>query len=157
MAGAGSLSVFTVGAGEFALVSQFGNPVRVVEAPGLHLKHPYPFQSVTTFDRRLYVLVPPPSEFLTLGKRTVVASGFVLWRIADPRKFLQTVFDQRGAEARLGDILFAELGAALGAAPLSAFVSTPGKPCCSCTYVAHVVENSVATPKSPMSSYTCCT
>jgi membrane protease subunit HflC len=124
----GSLSVFTVGAGQFALVSQFGNPVRVVDAPGLHLKYPYPFQSVTTFDRRLYVLVPPPSEFLTLGKRTVVASGFVLWRIADPRQFLQTVFDQRGAEARLGDILFAELGAALGAAPLSAFVSSvPGE------------------------------
>src|SRR5439155_5247716 len=79
-------------------------------------------------DRRLFVLVPPPREFLTLGKKSIVASGFIVWRIADPRRFMQTVFDRSGAESRLGDILFAELGAALGGAPFSAFVSTaPGE------------------------------
>jgi membrane protease subunit HflC len=37
------------------------------------------------------------------------------------------VFDRTGAEARLSDILFAELGAAIGRTPLDAFVSTaPG-------------------------------
>jgi membrane protease subunit HflC len=41
---------------------------------------------------------------------------------------MQTVFDRSGAESRLADLLFAELGAALGAAPLAAFVSTvPGE------------------------------
>jgi membrane protease subunit HflC len=34
------------------------------------------------------------------------------------------VFDKLGAEARLSEILFAELGAAIGSAPLTAFVST---------------------------------
>jgi membrane protease subunit HflC len=110
------------------VVTQFGDPVRVVTTPGLHVKLPYPFQNVTRFDSRLFVLAPPPTEFLTMAKRNVVASGFILWRIADPRKFLQTVFDRSGAESRLTDILFAELGAAFGSAPLSAFVSTtPGE------------------------------
>ena len=123
-----TLCLFTVGADEVAVVTQFGNPVRVESSSGLHVKRPYPFQSVITLDRRLHVLVPPPSEFLMLGKRSVVASGFIVWRIGDPRQFLQTVFDQTGAESRLSDILFAELGAALGRAPLSAFVSlTPGE------------------------------
>lgn len=127
-AGLASLCLFVVDAGEFAVVTQFGNPVRVETTPGLKLKYPAPVQSVTRFDRRLFVLVPPPREFLTLGKRSVVASGFILWRIDDPRKFMQTVFGRSGAESRLGDILFAELGAALGGAPLSAFVSTaPGE------------------------------
>src|SRR5712691_4988558 len=127
-AGLASLCLFVVDAGEFAVVTQFGNPVRVETTPGLKLKYPAPVQSVTRFDRRLFVLVPPPREFLTLGKRNVVASGFILWRIDDPRKFMQTVFGRSGAESRLGDILFAELGAALGGAPLSAFVSTaPGE------------------------------
>src|SRR5881296_1881234 len=128
LVGLASLCVFTVDAGEYAVVTQFGKPVRVESTPGLKLKLPAPVQTVSRFDRRLFVLVPPPREFLTLGKRSVVASGFILWRIDDPRKFMQTVFGRSGAESRLGDILSAELGAALGGAPLSAFVSTaPGE------------------------------
>src|SRR3989449_2015925 len=128
LVGLASLCMFTVDAGEYAVVTQFGKPVRVEHKPGLKFKLPAPVQTVTRFDRRLFVLVPPPREFLTLGKRNVVASGFILWRIDDPRKFMQTVFGRSGAESRLGDILFAELGAALGGAPLSAFVSTaPGE------------------------------
>ena len=122
------LCFFTVDAGGVAIVTQFGDPVRVESAPGLHVKHPYPLQSVISLDRRLHILVPPPSELLTLEKRNVVASGYIVWRIADPRRFLQTVFDRTGAESRLGDILFAELGAAFGNAPMSAFISvTPGQ------------------------------
>jgi modulator of FtsH protease HflC len=126
--GASSLCLFTVEAGQVAVVTQFGNPVRVETAPGLHAKYPYPFQSVIALDGRLHILVPPPSEMLTVEKRNVVASGYIVWRVADPRKFLQTVFDRTGAESRLSDILFAELGAAFGSAPTSAFVSvTPGQ------------------------------
>jgi modulator of FtsH protease HflC len=123
-----ALCLFTVDADEVAVVTQFGNPVRVESAPGLHAKYPYPFQSVTLLDRRLHILVPPPSELLTLEKKNVVASGYIVWRVADPRKFLQTVFDRSGAESRLADILYAELGAAFGNAPMSAFVSAaPGQ------------------------------
>jgi modulator of FtsH protease HflC len=128
LAGLASLCVFTVGGGEFAVVTQFGRPVRVESTPGLKLKLPAPFQTVARFDRRLFALVPTPREFLTLGKKNVIASGFILWRVHDPKKFMQTVFDRAGAESRLGDILFAELGAALGGAPFPALVSTaPGE------------------------------
>jgi membrane protease subunit HflC len=117
-----------VEAGQVAVVTQFGNPVRVETRPGLHAKYPYPFQSVIALDGRLHILVPPPGEVLTVEKRNVVASGYIVWRVADPRKFLQTVFNRTGAESRLSDILFAELGAAFGKAPMSAFVSvTPGQ------------------------------
>jgi membrane protease subunit HflC len=123
-----SLCLFTVEAGQVAVVTQFGDPVRIESVPGLHAKYPYPFQSVIALDGRLHILVPPPSELLTLEKRNVVASGYIVWRVADPRRFLQTVFDRAGAESRLGDILFAELGAAFGSAPVSAFVSVaPGQ------------------------------
>ena len=126
--GLAALCLFTVGERQFVVVTQFGRPVRVEATPGLKLKLPAPFQTVTRFDRRLFALVPAPREFLTLGKQSVVATGAILWRVHDPEKFMQTVFDRVGAESRLGDILFAELGAALGGAPLAAFVSTaPGE------------------------------
>jgi len=44
----------------------------------------------TAGDRRLFALVPSPREFLTLGKQNVVATGFILWRVLDPAKFMQT-------------------------------------------------------------------
>src|SRR5439155_657954 len=83
---------------------------------------PAPFQTVTRVDRRLFALVPAPREFLTLGKQSVVATGLILWRVEDPAKYMRTVFDRVGAESRLADILFAELGGALGGAPFAAFV-----------------------------------
>jgi len=78
-------------------------------------------------DRRLFVYASPPAEFLTLEKTQVIAAGTVLWRVAEPRKFFETVFDRTGAESRLGDVLFAELGAAIGRNPLTGFVSIDPK------------------------------
>jgi modulator of FtsH protease HflC len=119
------LCFFTVETGEYALVTEFGKPVQVITAPGLGFK--YPYQSVRTFDSRLFAYTPASTEFLTLEKTPVVAASTVLWRISDPKKFFQTVFDRAGAESRLGDILFAELGAAIGRSPLVAFVSIEPK------------------------------
>jgi len=119
------LCCYTVDAGEYALVTEFGNPIEAVTRPGLRFKLPY--QSVRTFDIRLFALAPASTEFLTLEKTPVVAASTILWRISDPKKFFQTVFNRAGAESRLGDILFAEFGAAIGRSPLAAFVSTdPG-------------------------------
>ena len=121
LATAALLCCYAVQTGEYALVTEFGKPVHVVTTPGLRFKLPY--QSVRTFDSRLFAYTPPSTEFLTVEKTPVVAASTILWRISDPKKFFQTVFDRAGAESRLGDILFAELGAAIGRSPLSAFVS----------------------------------
>jgi membrane protease subunit HflC len=119
--GVSRLCVFVVDGTEYAIVTDFGNPTQVVRSPGLGFK--YPYQSVRTIDRRLFVYASPSSEFLTSEKTPVVAAGTVLWRVADPRRYFETVFDRAGAESRLGDILFAELGATLGRNPLTAFFS----------------------------------
>lgn len=121
VAAVGRLCFFVVDGTQYAIVIEFGRPTQVVTSPGLGFK--YPYQSVRTIDRRLFVYASPSSEFLTLEKTPVVAAGTVLWRVADPKRYFETVFDRTGAESRLGDILFAELGAALGRSPLTALVS----------------------------------
>jgi membrane protease subunit HflC len=113
---------FVVDATEYAIVTAFGRPTQVVTSPGLGFRRAY--ESVRKLDRRLFVYASPSAEFLTTEKTQVVAAGTVLWRVADPRKFFVTVFDRSGAESRLGDVLFAELGAAVGRSPMAAFVST---------------------------------
>jgi membrane protease subunit HflC len=116
------LCFFAVDSGEDAIVTEFGRPTQVITEPGLGFKHP--LQSVQTFDHRLFVYAAPSSEFLTIEKTPVVASATILWRVADPKRYFETVIDRTGAESRLGDILSAELGAAIGRNRLAAFVST---------------------------------
>jgi modulator of FtsH protease HflC len=121
LAAVARLCCFTVETGEYALVTDFGKPVQVVTTPGLGFK--YPYQSVRSLDSRLFAYAPASAEYLTLEKTQVVAASTVLWRISEPKKFFETVFDRAGAESRLGDILFSELGAAVGRNPLAAFVA----------------------------------
>ena len=126
VAAVGSLCFFTVDSADYAIVTDFGKPTQVITAPGLGFKHP--LQSVRTFDHRLFVYAAPPSEFLTLEKTPVVASGTILWRVADPKRYFETVVDRTSAESRLGDILSAELGVAIGSNRLVAFVSMDAAP-----------------------------
>ncbi len=115
------LSVFTVSETEFAIVTQFGRPVRTITDAGLHAKLPY--QTVLRFDRRLRVYNPRPSEFLTRDKKNLVIESYVAWRIKDPERFLQAVGDVTAAEMRLHDIVWAGLSAALGNHDLDSLVN----------------------------------
>jgi membrane protease subunit HflC len=113
---------FTVDETQSAIVTQFGRPVRTIASAGLNVK--WPWQSLLTFEKRLMVYNPRPSEFLTKDKKNVVVDSYVCWRIADPNRFLQTVNDLTGAEMRLHDTVWAAAAAALGATDLAALVST---------------------------------
>ncbi len=115
------LSVFTLPETEFAIVTQFGRPVRIITDAGLHAKLPY--QTVLRFDRRLRVYNPRPSEFLTRDKKNLVIESYVAWRIKDSERFLQAVGDVTAAEMRLHDIVWAGLSAALGNHDLDSLVN----------------------------------
>src|SRR4051794_38111418 len=86
---------YAVGEGEIAIVTQFGRPVRVTRRPGLHLK--WPWQGRIVLDGRLQTFNPLPSELLTRDKKNLVVDSFVVWRIAEPQRFLQAVVDRAGA------------------------------------------------------------
>lgn len=112
---------FTVDETQYAIVTQFGRPVRVIGNAGLKVK--WPWQSLLNFEKRLLIYNPRPSEFLTRDKKNVVVDNYVCWRIADPNRFLQTVNDVTSAEMRLHDTVWAAAAAALGNTDLSALVS----------------------------------
>ena len=115
------LTFYTTRETEFALITQFGRPVRTVVNAGLHMK--WPFQSILRFDRRLRVYNPRPSEFLTRDKKNLVIENYVAWRIDDPDRFVKSVGDTSSAEMRLHDIIWSGLSAALGTLDLESLVS----------------------------------
>src|ERR1700688_378808 len=118
----GYLTFFSVRETEFVLVTQFGRPVRTVTEAGLNVK--WPFQTAIYFDRRLRVYNPRPSEFLTRDKKNIVIENYVVWKIQDPDRFVQTVGDATAAEMRLHDIIWSGLSAALGTHDLDSIVGT---------------------------------
>lgn len=115
-------TAFTVDETEYAIVTEFGKPVRTITTAGLRVK--WPWQSLLVFEKRLMVYNPRPSEFLTRDKKNIIVDTYVCWRIADPNRFLQTVNGVTGAEMRLHDTIWAATAASLGKTELSALVST---------------------------------
>ena len=118
-----TLVFFQVDTTEYAIVTQFGNPVRAITGPGLYTKLPDPVQSVIRLNNRLRLYTLPQVEFLTQDKKNIVTESYATWRVSDPLLFYETVKDAPGAEARLADILASELGVALGTYPLSSLVT----------------------------------
>lgn len=117
------LVFFQVDATEYAIVTQFGQPVRAITRPGLYAKLPDPFQSVVRINRQLRVYNLPQTEFLTADKKNIILEAYATWEVADALTFLRSVGDPVGAEVRLADIIASELGAALGQVELSQLVT----------------------------------
>lgn len=113
-----------VDATQQAVITQFGRPVREITEPGLHFKLPNPFQTAVMFDRRLLEYDAEPTVIITQDKKTLVVDNYARWRIVEPVRFLQTVRDIPGAQARLDDIIYSELRVELGRYDLSTIVSS---------------------------------
>jgi membrane protease subunit HflC len=119
---------FTVNETQYAIVTRFGDPVRPISEPGLKIKYPWPIDVAVYFDKRLLTLDKPgpdepPKELLTLDKKNIEVASYTCWKIAEPQRFLETCGTREGAEAALGDIVYAELGKVLGQHELSALLS----------------------------------
>ena len=120
---AANLVFFQVDATENAIVTQFGQPVRVVTSPGLYAKLPDPFQSVMHINNQLRLYNLPQTEFLTADKKNIVLEAYATWKVTDPLMFLKSVRDPIGAETRLADVIASELGVALGQVELGQLVT----------------------------------
>ena len=87
--------VTTVPAGQVAVLKKLGAIDRVVDAPGLYLRWPWPFASVVPVDTRTRVLEVAGFEVLTADKFNVIVTVSVGWRVdAEPaqvRRFFKTL------------------------------------------------------------------
>lgn len=117
-----SSSLYTVDQTKQAIVIQLGKPVGDIKAPGLHVKTPF-IQQVIYFDKRLLVYDSPPTEIITSDKKNLIIDNYSKWYIKDPLQFYKSVKNEAGAQARLDDIIYAQLRVELGKHTLSEIVS----------------------------------
>ena len=95
---------YTVLEVELVVITQFGKPVRVVKDPGLHMKVPF-IQQATSFEKRILEWDGRATQIPTKDKKFIWVDTYARWRISDPLKFLQSVRDELGAQARLDNVI----------------------------------------------------
>ena len=110
--------------GDSAIVVRLGNPIRVLDSAGLYFTLPWPIEEVVRIDQRRRTFETQHTEMLTKDKKNVVLVSFVIWSVADPLKFYQSIGSIKDADGKLnGLVTNAKIGV-LGKYDLSALAST---------------------------------
>jgi membrane protease subunit HflC len=107
-------ALFVVDQTEQVIVTQFGQPRRVITTPGLNVKMPF-IQNVISLDRRVLDLETPSIEAITSDQKRLVVDTFARYKIDNPLRFYQAT---GGAMSRgnqqLGTFMDAALRRVLG-------------------------------------------
>jgi modulator of FtsH protease HflC len=101
-------ALFTVYQTKQALVIRFGEPIRVITEPGLHVKWPL-IDTVIPVDNRILDLENAAQEVYASDQRRLVVDAFARYRITDVLAFYKTVNNIEAANERLSSLLNAAL------------------------------------------------
>ena len=106
-------SAFTVDQTQQIFITEFGKPVRTINADpakneaGLHFKKPF-IQQVNRIEKRILEWDGPAIEMPTRDKLYITVDNFARWRISDPKTYFEKIRDERSALSRLNDIIGSE-------------------------------------------------
>ena len=101
-------SAFIVDETKQTIITRFGKPVgEAITTPGIHFKVPF-LEEANFFDKRFLEWDGDANQIPTKGKKFIWVDTYARWHISDPLLFFQRVRDERGAQARLDDILDGE-------------------------------------------------
>ena len=106
-------ALFTVREDQYACTVRFSKIIDTTGDAGIHFKVPY-FDSVKYFSKATQFYDIPPSEVLTSDKQNMTVDCYILWKIADPKLFYQTLGTTAVAEQRLNALTYNELKTVMG-------------------------------------------
>jgi membrane protease subunit HflC len=123
-----SNTLFVVEQREQAIVLNFGEPVRVINAlgtnePGLHAKAPF-IENVIKVDKRNLPLVADKEEIVDVNQKRLVVDAFVRYRISNPLQYYRTLRNETIAQDRIERLVNSSLRQILGSATTEQIVST---------------------------------
>ncbi|MEN9991004.1 MAG: protease modulator HflC [Verrucomicrobiota bacterium] len=106
-----SSCLYVIDETEQVIITEFGKAVgkpinsdpKVNEA-GLHFKKPF-VQTVNRIEKRVMEWDGPATEMPTRDKLYITVDNFARWRIADPKRYFESLRDTRTALSRLDDAI----------------------------------------------------
>ncbi|HJD62763.1 MAG TPA: protease modulator HflC [Rickettsia endosymbiont of Degeeriella rufa] len=117
-----SSSLFSVDQRQSAVVFQFGEAMRTIEKPGLHIKVPL-IQNVEFFDKRLLDVEVEAKELTAADGKRVIVDAYAKFQINNPVMFYKTVHDYQGVKIRLTRNLESSMRKVIGKISLSSLLS----------------------------------
>lgn len=113
---------FTLHQTKQVVITRFGDPIRIIKDPGLYVKIPA-LEEATFFENRLLSIDLQALE-VTLGdKRRIIVDAFVRYKICDPLKFYQSVYNEKGVVHKLNPVVLGSLHSVLGSLGLNTMLS----------------------------------
>ncbi len=109
---------------ETAMVTTFGKPTREIKSPGFYFKWPLPIERVYKFDSRMRVFEGDLGETTTKGTDPIIVNTYIVWRIAEPLEFFNSIGTVKEAENKLLSRLFDAQNKIIGQYNFSEFVNS---------------------------------
>ncbi|MFO1443995.1 protease modulator HflC [Bacillus sp. Bva_UNVM-123] len=106
-------NLFIVKEGEYKVIRQFGEVVKIIDEPGLNYKIPF-VQSVTTLPKYQLTSDVSEAEINTKDKKRMIIDNYAVWRIEDPKKMIANARTLESAEARMEEFIYSVTRAELG-------------------------------------------
>ena len=106
-------SLFTVDQRQQVLILQFGEPIRVINSPGIKFKLPF-IQNTVFFEKRIIDLSLPEQEVIASDQKRLIINAYTKFQIIDPLKFYTTVGSSFGLSNKLSGILDSSLRQVIG-------------------------------------------
>jgi modulator of FtsH protease HflC len=111
---------------EKAIVLTFGDPIRVIETPGLN--YTLPWQSVVRYDNRVLDFDLPAARVTAADQKPMVVDAYARFRIVNPLLFYQTVGTELAARQRLTPIMSGAVRNVISTVNLGDVVSAKREP-----------------------------
>ncbi|HHY22278.1 MAG TPA: protease modulator HflC [Bacilli bacterium] len=106
-------NLFIVKQGEYKVVRQFGEVVRIEDTPGLSFKIPF-IQSVTSLPKHQMVYDIVPAEITTKDKKRMLVDNYAIWKVQDPQKMIMNARSIDNAESIMANFMVSVIRAELG-------------------------------------------
>lgn len=106
-------NLFVVKEGEYKVIRQFGEVVRIDSSPGLSYKIPF-IQSVTTLPKYQMTYDVSQAEINTRDKKRILIDNYAIWRIEDPKKMIANARTLEAAESRMEEFIYSVTRTELG-------------------------------------------
>ncbi|CAH0204603.1 protease modulator HflC [Peribacillus sp. Bi134] len=106
-------NVYIVKEGEYKVVRQFGEVVRIDKTPGLKAKVPF-IQSVVTLPKYQMSSDVSEAEINTKDKKRMLIDNYAVWRIEDPKKLITNARTLENAETKMEEFIYSAVRSELG-------------------------------------------
>lgn len=115
-------NLFVVKEGEYKVIRQFGEVVRIESEPGLTYKIPF-IQSVSTLPKYQMTYDVSEAEINTKDKKRIIIDNYAVWRIEDPKKMIANARTLESAESRMEEFIYSVTRAELGQLDYDAIIN----------------------------------